>query len=67
MDYTEDYKGHSFTVSTRQVGRGYMWSYVIDADIYREQRGDSPQSEEIALHDGVGEAKFYIDQMTKAK
>ena len=59
----EEYKGHTISVSTRKVGKGYMWSYVIDGHIYREQVGDRAQSEEMALHEGIGEAKFAIDHM----
>jgi hypothetical protein len=67
MDRDEEYKGHTISVSTRKLGHGFAWSYVIDGSKYGEQRGDKPLSEELALSEGIGEAKFVVDQMTKAK
>ena len=32
MDHHEEYKGHDISVSTRKVGRGYMWSYTVNGD-----------------------------------
>jgi hypothetical protein len=64
MNHSEEYKGHSIFVSTRQLGRGYVWNFLIDGNIYREQVGDRPQSEEMALSEGIWEAKFAVDQIT---
>lgn len=66
MDHHEEYKGHDISVSTRKVGRGYMWSYTVNGD-YHEQHGDRPQSEEMALREGLGEAKFRVDRMVDKK
>jgi hypothetical protein len=40
---------------------------VADGEHYTEQRGDRPLGEELALAEGIGEAKFAVDQMVKAK
>jgi hypothetical protein len=64
MDHSEEYKGHSIYVSTRPLGRGYVWIILIDGSIYREQVRERPQPEEMALREGIWEAKFVVDQMT---
>jgi hypothetical protein len=65
--HQEEYKGHQIAVDTRKVGKGYMWSYQIDGGDLREQYGDRPQSEDLALSEGISNAKFAVDQMMKGK
>lgn len=67
MHHEEEYKGHTISVYTTELGRGHIWNYQIDGGPIRRQQGDRPQSEEIALGEGVGEAKYVVDQMAKAK
>lgn len=67
MEHSEEYKGHSITVSTSERGHGFVWNYLIDGIHYTEQHGDRPLSEGLALSEGIGNAKFAVDQMVKAK
>jgi hypothetical protein len=67
MHHEEEYKGHTISVYTTELGRGHIWNYQIDGGAIRRQYGDRPQSEETALHEGIGEAKYAVDQITKAK
>lgn len=58
---------HAISVSTTKLGRGYVWSYQIDGGNPPGQFADRPQSEEMALREGIGEARSAVDRMVKAK
>jgi hypothetical protein len=67
MNHDETYRGRHIFVSTRNVGHGYTWSYTIDGEHYKEQLGDRPQPEEMALREGIGEARLAVDRMPRAE
>jgi len=67
MQHSEDYKGHNISVSTNQREKGYVWEYLIDGHIHRNQMGDRPMSEKIALAEGIDAAKSAVDQMAQSK
>lgn len=61
--YQEEYKGHSITVDTIKLGKGWTASYQIDSgEICRI--GDRPlPSEEIVRSEAISKAKQTIDRM----
>lgn len=67
MEHSEEYRGHSISVSTSKLGEGNVWSYLTDGEHYTEQYGDRPLSEDLALSEGIGNARYAVDRMIDAR
>jgi hypothetical protein len=65
MHSDEMYKGRSISADTYKRGKGWGWSYQIDAGEIRESRDRPLRREESALSEAMSEAKAEIDMGSK--
>jgi hypothetical protein len=57
------YKGRTIVVATRKLGRGWQWTFQIDAGPPRDGPDRPVGHEEIMLQEGVRQAQWEIDRM----
>jgi hypothetical protein len=61
--HTERYRGHDIEVEVTQHSTGWTWQYVIDKRVQSPPRSRLLPSRDVALRQGIGAAKWRVDEI----